>query len=123
MVLTDITMFAFSGLNSLRMIAYIPQIVSAARDGNGCPAISYSTWAMFMAAHVSAVAYSLVNVQDTHMALVFTVNATCCAAILAVVFFKRRQYARRMPVVEPERSRFLKMVMAGRGFPVRIGAR
>ena len=96
MYLNEITMVAFTMCNSLRMFAYVPQILSAARDGSGCRAVSYTTWGMFLVAHASAVAYALVNVQDHHMALVFTGNALCCLAILIVVFLKRLRHADRM---------------------------
>ncbi len=40
MALTDVTLLAFTLCNSLRIVAYVPQIVRAARDDSGCAAIS-----------------------------------------------------------------------------------
>jgi hypothetical protein len=94
MQLSDLTMFAFTACNTLRIFAYVPQIVSATRDEAGCSAISYTTWGMFLIAHISAVFYALVNVKDEHMALIFTSNATCCLAILIVAVLKRRGWDR-----------------------------
>ena len=42
---------AFATLNSIRVLAYIPQLVKAARDSNGALAISYITWGLFAACH------------------------------------------------------------------------
>jgi hypothetical protein len=92
MQLSDMTLLAFTACNSLRVFAYAPQILSAARDENGCAAVSLSTWGMFLIAHASAIAYACINVQDGYMAVIFTANALCCLAILAVVTSKRRRH-------------------------------
>jgi hypothetical protein len=115
MGLNNVTMLAFTACNSFRMIAYVPQIVSVARDCTGCPAISYSTWGMFLIAHVSAVAYALVNVQDLNMALVFMVNAVCCLTILAIVFLKRRQHAHITRVAQGMRPQSSGLVLTSSG--------
>ena len=93
MPLNDLTMLAFTACNSLRVFAYAPQIVSVIRDSKGCSSISYATWGMFFIAHASAVAYALVNVDDRHMALIFTSSALCCLTILIVSISKRWRYS------------------------------
>lgn len=92
MPLSDLTMLIFTACNSLRFFAYIPQLVSIARDDTGCAAISYATWGMFLIAHASAVAYALVNVNDSHMAVIFAGNAACCLAILILAGLKRWRF-------------------------------
>jgi hypothetical protein len=96
MPLEDLTLMLFGAFNSLRILAYIPQIRKAATDANGASAISYTTWSLFLIAHVSTVAYALVNREDWGLAACFAGNALCCAAILIVAFLNRRGYARRV---------------------------
>ena len=70
----DITLAAFTLCNSLRVLAYLPQIARAARDPGGAQAISFATWGLFLLSNVSAVAYALVNKDDWTMAAVFLAN-------------------------------------------------
>ena len=80
MTLEEITLGGFAACNSLRIFAYIPQIRKAARDENGASAISYTTWILFFIAHLSTVAYAIVNRSDWGLATCFAVNAACCLA-------------------------------------------
>ena len=95
---TAVAVFAFC--NSVRIFAYLPQIIAVARDQNGATAISYTTWALFAASHVSTMAYAFVVLDDWRMAAVFGANTACCTAILAVTAFKRA--ARRLAPHEAE---------------------
>jgi hypothetical protein len=101
MLIDDITLALFAACNSIRIFAYIPQIRKVAIDQNGASAISYATWALFLAANLSTVAYALVNRADWGMAICFAVNALCCIAILAVAFWKRRSHLRRLHYTNP----------------------
>jgi hypothetical protein len=79
-------------------VAYLPQILKAAADKNGASAISYTTWSIFLAAHLSTVAYALINRSDWGLAACFAGNAVCCATILAVACWKHREHAKRAPL-------------------------
>jgi hypothetical protein len=94
MLLEDMTLALFAACNSLRVVAYIPQIITAANDQNGASAISVTTWSLFLIANVSTVAYALVNRSDFVLAGCFSLNAVCCIAILAVAGCKRRNHQR-----------------------------
>ncbi len=94
MSLEEITLGAFAACNSLRIVAYIPQIRKAATDENGASAISCTTWVLFLVAHLSTVAYAIVNRSDWGLAACFAANAVCCLAIVAVAYCKRRRHAR-----------------------------
>jgi hypothetical protein len=96
MALEDVTLTLFAACNGVRVLAYIPQIRQAAVDKNGATAISCTTWSLFLVAHLSTVAYVLVNRSDWGLAACFAGNAICCAAILAVVYWKRRVHAERL---------------------------
>jgi len=95
MTIADITLAAFTLCNSVRVVAYVPQIVKAASDRSGAQAISFGTWGLFLVSHASATAYALVNKQDWTMASVFLGNAIGCSAILLIAAWKRSQYRRR----------------------------
>jgi hypothetical protein len=93
MPLEEITFTLFAACNSLRVLAYLPQIHKAAVDQNGASAISGTTWSLFLLAHASTIAYALVNRSDLWLALCFAGNALCCAVILAIVLWKGRDRA------------------------------
>jgi hypothetical protein len=93
MALENITLGAFAICNSMRILAYFPQIRAAATDNNGASAISCTTWMLFLVANLSTVAYALVNRSDWWLAGYFAANALCCLAIVAVTFWRRRRHA------------------------------
>jgi hypothetical protein len=95
MPLEEITLALFAACNSVRVVAYIPQILKAASDKNGASSISFMTWFLFLLAHLSTVAYALINRSDWGLAACFAINAVSCVAILAVAYWKRRSHAGR----------------------------
>src|SRR5262245_53061515 len=95
MSLEEITLALFAACNSIRVVAYFPQIHRAATDANGASSISFMTWILFLLANLSTVAYALINRSDWGLAACFSVNALCCATILAIAYWKRRSHARR----------------------------
>ena len=95
MTIADITLAVFTFCNSLRFIAYVPQIINAVRDQTGAAAISFGTWGLFLASHGSAMAYALVNKQDWMMASMFLGNAFGCGAVLLIAIWKRSRHRDR----------------------------
>jgi hypothetical protein len=95
MSLEEITLTLFAACNSFRVVAYVPQILKAANDRNGATSISFMTWFLFLLAHLSTVAYALINRSDWGLAACFAINAVCCVAILAIAYWKRRTHARQ----------------------------
>jgi hypothetical protein len=95
MQLDELTLAAFTACNSMRILAYIPQIHRAATDNAGAIAISCTTWLLFLVANLSTVAYAIVNQADWGMAACFAINGLCCVAILAIAMLKRRAVARQ----------------------------
>lgn len=92
MPLEEITLALFAACNSVRVVAYLPQIHKAATDNHGASSISLMTWSLFLVAHVSTVAYALINRSDWGMAACFAIDAICCVAILAIAYWKRRRH-------------------------------
>jgi hypothetical protein len=96
MTIADITFLAFTLSNSLRVLAYIPQITKAITDHSGAEAISFWTWGLFLASNVSAIAYAVVNKEDWTMAFLFLGNALGCCAILLIAAWKRSLRRKRI---------------------------
>jgi hypothetical protein len=95
MTSAEVTLAVFTFFNSLRFLAYVPQIAKAARDQSGAEAISFGTWGLFLASHASAMAYAIENQGDWKMASLFLSNALGCAAILAIAAWKRSRHRSR----------------------------
>jgi hypothetical protein len=89
MTLADLALAAFALCNSARVLAYVPQIIRAARDCNGASAISLTTWSLFAASNVSTSVYALVQLDDWAVAGVFALNALSCLAIVGITAWKR----------------------------------
>ena len=101
MPLTEITLVLFAVCNSVRVVAYVPQIIKAATDNSGATSISSMTWSLFLLGHLSTVAYALINRSDWGLATCFAVNALCCAIIVGIVYRKRRSHRRRSCYRDP----------------------
>jgi len=95
MALEDITLALFATCNTLRIVAYVPQVLKAAADRDGALSISLTTWFLFLIAHLATVAYALINQSDWGLAACFAGNAFCCIAILLITCWKRRSHAMR----------------------------
>lgn len=95
MTVAEITLAVFTLFNSLRFLAYIPQIVTAIRDQSGAAAISFGTWSLFLASHLSAMAYAIENQGDWTMASLFLSNALGCGIIILIAGWKRSRYRLR----------------------------
>lgn len=101
----EIALLVFTACNSARILAYVPQILKIGRDAGGAQAISYWTWGLFGASHLSTVAYALLTLSDIRLAAVFLANAACCGSIVGLTFYKRRRFAeRKILAPEPEAS-------------------
>lgn len=90
MTSAELALAAFGLCNSLRVVAYVPQIVTIARDKGGASGVSYTTWTLFAVSHLSTVAYALLTLGDWGMAAVFGANTLCCGAILVLTALRRR---------------------------------
>ena len=86
MTASEASLFVFTLFNTLRVFAYVPQILKIARDNSGATAISYLTWALFGASHLSTVVYALANINDWKLAIIFSLNAAACATIIGFTF-------------------------------------
>ena len=95
MTSAEIALAAFGLCNSLRVIAYVPQILTIARDTRGADGVSCTTWGLFALSHLSTVAYAVLTLGDWGMAAVFSANAACCGLILLLTGLRRRSLLSR----------------------------
>lgn len=93
--LQTIILTVFAGLNSIRLIAYVPQVMKAARCSNGASAISFTTWSLFFLSHLTTIFYAVVCLGDLVMATIFFGNALACLLIILVALRNRRQFHAR----------------------------
>jgi hypothetical protein len=92
MALAETSFYLFSIFNALRIVSYVPQIFSVARDSNGASAISYATWALWTASNASTALYAAVNLGDRPLAMINMMNAACCMVVIVLTIYKRKQF-------------------------------
>lgn len=86
----------FTFMNSVRILAYVPQMLAAAKDTNGASGISYSTWALFLVSHLTTITYAVVCLGDIAMSFIFLGNALACLTIIVITFVKRQQHSTQL---------------------------
>jgi hypothetical protein len=86
--------FAFTALNAVRVVSYIPQMLKIFRDRHGSEAVSITTWMLFGLSHLSTVMYAIAVPGDYYMAAVFSANAICCGFIVLLTRRSRLKCAR-----------------------------
>ena len=89
MVFADVTLAIFAVVNSLRFLAYVPQIARTIRDRSGAEAISFGTWSQFFFSHSAGMAYAIENRGGWTMAGLFLGNALGPGAVLAIAIWER----------------------------------
>lgn len=90
MGLASFALAAFTFFSFVRIVSYVPQIMKIAADKNCASAISYTTWSLWTAGHVSTALYAAVNIQDAFLATVSVVYAICCVTVIVLTVAKRR---------------------------------
>jgi hypothetical protein len=84
----------FVVFNAVRILLYVPQLVTCCRDAAGCAGINLFTWSSWIVANASTGLYMWVFLDDAWGLLLNLGNALMCAAIVAVTVMKRRRHAR-----------------------------
>jgi uncharacterized protein with PQ loop repeat len=98
----DAALAMFTVCNTLRVVAYVPQIVKIGRDRQGALAISYSSWTLFGVSNLSTALYGVLVVQDWRLSATFGASALCCLAILVMTAWKRIAFAQAAPRIAPQ---------------------
>ena len=89
MTLAECSFGAFTILNIVRLVAYVPQLMRVHRDINGAESVSLATWSLFAAANLATVGYALTAAHDVPLAITFSLNALGCLAIVGLTVWKR----------------------------------
>lgn len=82
-------------LSSVRVVAYLPQILCIARDHGGAQAISLLSWTFWAASHGVTALYAQLVLHDALLAWMMVGNTLGCAAVVGITIAKRRPVARR----------------------------
>ncbi len=91
-VWTSLIGWLFLIANSGRLLAYLPQIVAAARCDAGAKSVSILTWGYFAFAHLTALLYALFVLHDEKSVWIFSGNFVVTVVLVAIVYMKRRRY-------------------------------
>jgi uncharacterized protein with PQ loop repeat len=93
--ITDIVTWAFFAANGGRIMAYIPQLISAWKCENGAKSVSRMTWSYFAFAHLTGILYGLIVIHNTQMAMVFAGNFVVCCLLVGIVTWKKNRHGIR----------------------------
>jgi uncharacterized protein with PQ loop repeat len=88
-----IIIIAFSVTNVFRLFAYLPQI-ALLLSNKDTSSVSSATWSLFFVSNGVTAVYAASITADITMSVVFLANTACCAAIVALVHWKRRRLRR-----------------------------
>lgn len=88
--LSSLVGWLFLIANSGRLLAYFPQIIAAARCDAGAKSVSVITWGYFAFAHLTALLYAIVVLQDPKSVWIFTGNLVVTLILVGIVMWKRR---------------------------------
>ena len=78
-------------VNALRIVFYIPQIMTIARCQNGAVSNSLATWGYFAVSHWVAVIYFTIGQRD-HLALMISLgNAIAVSVLVGTILWRRDQ--------------------------------
>ncbi len=90
---------AFTAVNSIRVLFYLPQIVAVARSKDGARDIALSTWTMWALTNGLGTAYGALVVNDLLLALSFALSLLACLATMALTVVQRLRWSRRSAVL------------------------
>jgi len=94
---SQVSLFAFTLFNGLRIFSYMPQIWRIAHDAQGAQAISYITWGLWVGANGSTAVYAWVNLGDLPLALLNGANCVCCGLVIALTKWERYRFQHQRP--------------------------
>jgi hypothetical protein len=87
----EVVVIVFLAVNTLRTLAYGPQIWAAVRHPESSRGISVITWGYFALSHLTGAAYSLLITRDANLVASFLGNFLACTLLIGVVAWQRRR--------------------------------
>lgn len=98
---------AFSAVNSIRVVFYLPQIVAVVKSVDGARDIALCTWAMWALTNGLGAAYGWVVVHDRMLAGSFALSLLACLVTIALTVMQRLRFKaaaqprlRRRPIAQ-----------------------
>ncbi len=89
----SIIKFLYFAFNSIRVLSYIPQIMSVAKEKSSANAISLMTWWFWTGANITTALYALIVLKDNMLYWMSLGNSVGCLTVILIVLYKRYQYA------------------------------
>lgn len=80
--------------NTGRLLAYLPQFLSAWRCPNGAVSVSIMTWCYFSFAHATALLYTALVLRDSKSAWIFAGNLLVTVCLVTLLIYKRLRHLR-----------------------------
>jgi uncharacterized protein with PQ loop repeat len=97
MLSAEFVTWVFVVANTGRLLAYLPQFISAWRCPHGAMSVSIVTWCYFSFAHVTALLYAALVLQDSKSVYIFAGNFFITACLVALLLYKRFEHRRAQP--------------------------
>lgn len=94
MVWIEVISWIFVVANTGRLLAYLPQFISAWNCPHGAKSVSILTWSYFTFAHCTALLYALVVLQDSKSVWIFAGNLGVTVCLVTLLLWKRLKYIR-----------------------------
>ncbi len=98
----DVITWMFVLANGGRIVAYLPQIMSAWYCPSGAKSVSILTWSYFAFAHLTALLYALFVLHDSRSVWMFSGNLGATACLVGLLLWKRQRY--RQSLLGPRRD-------------------
>lgn len=91
MTAADLSLLAFAACNTLRVAAYLPQMLKLYSHPGAAASFSYASWWLFAAANASTAAYGQLVVGDAVLAVLSAFSAVCCGVLIGLASWARRR--------------------------------
>ncbi|HOE44110.1 MAG TPA: hypothetical protein PLB25_21130, partial [Rhodoferax sp.] len=85
----DVITWIFVLANTGRLLAYLPQFVSAWNCPHGAKSVSILTWSYFTFAHCTALMYALHVLHDSKSVWIFAGNLVVTLCLVTLLLWKR----------------------------------
>ncbi|HNV58818.1 MAG TPA: hypothetical protein PKH72_04135 [Rhodoferax sp.] len=90
----DVITWIFVLANTGRLLAYLPQFVSAWNCPHGAKSVSILTWSYFTFAHCTALMYALHVLHDSKSVWIFAGNLGVTLCLVSLLLWKRLTFIR-----------------------------
>lgn len=90
----EIITWIFLVANTGRLLAYIPQFISAWNCKHGAKSVSILTWSYFTFAHCTALVYAIFVLKDSKSVWIFAGNLGVTLCLVTLLLWKRMTYIR-----------------------------